>query len=168
MGACLKCEAGKFQAEPGKEQCDQCTPGSYCAAGAAAALPCAAGTYQNKTMLQLGLSMTGPDDCLECPPGSACGTGAAEPSQCSPGTVQPLSGKGSCDACAAGKYQASEGQQACVACVPGSYCAAGAAAALPCAEGSYSTSTSLTSAGDCTPTAPGHFCLLYTSPSPRD
>ena len=157
MGACTKCEAGTFQAEPGQLVCGPCTPGSYCAEGAAAALPCKAGTYQNATMLQLSLSMTGPDDCLECPPGSACGTGAAEPSPCSPGTVAPNASMAACDRCAAGKYQPDEGEQACLACEPGSYCLEGASAALPCPEGSYSSSTSLTSAGECTLTEMGHY-----------
>eukprot|EP00964_Phaeocystis_antarctica_P066137 scaffold39941_cov75-Phaeocystis_antarctica.AAC.1 len=57
-----------------------------------------------------------------------------------------------CDRCAAGKYQASEGEKACVACKPGSYCPQGASAALPCAEGSYSVSTNLTSTVECTET----------------
>ena len=157
MSACLKCEAGTFQATPGQLACGPCTPGSYCAEGAAAALPCKAGTYQNETTLQLNLPMTGPDDCLECPPGSACGTGAVEPGKCSPGTVQPDAGKGTCDKCAAGKYQPDEGEQACVACEPGSFCSKGASAALPCKEGSYSSSTSLTSASECTETEAGHF-----------
>eukprot|EP00964_Phaeocystis_antarctica_P014423 scaffold7934_cov62-Phaeocystis_antarctica.AAC.8 len=157
MGACLKCEAGTFQATPGQLVCGPCTPGSYCAEGAAAALPCKAGTYQNETMLQLNLSMTGPDNCLECPPGSACGTGAAEPSTCSPGTVAPNTSMATCVKCASGTYQEGEGEQACVACEPGSFCPEGASAALPCKEGSYSDATNLTSADQCTPTGKGHF-----------
>ena len=95
--------------------------------------------------------------CLECPPGSACGTGAAEPSQCSPGTVAPNASMATCDRCAAGTYQADEGEKACVACKPGSYCPEGASAALPCEEGSYSGATDLNSAGQCTTTDAGFY-----------
>jgi len=157
MGACTKCAAGTFQATPGQLACRSCTPGSYCAEGAAAALPCKAGTYQNETMLQLNLSMTGANDCLECPPGSACGTGAAEPSKCSPGTVAPNASMATCIKCAAGTYQAGEGEQACVACEPGSYCPEGASAPLPCKEGSHSDATNLTSPSECTESEAGHF-----------
>ena len=77
MGACVKCAAGSFQANSGELECEPCTPGSYCAEGAAAALPCKEGSYQNATMLQLNLLMTSADDCVPCPAGSSCGTGAA-------------------------------------------------------------------------------------------
>ena len=157
MGTCLRCEAGTFQAEPGQLVCGPCTPGSYCSEGAAAALPCKAGTYQNETMLQLNLVMKSTNDCVECPAGSACGTGAEEPSSCSPGTVQPDTGKATCDKCAAGKYQPDEGNQTCVACRPGSYCPEGASAPLPCKEGSYSEATNVTRAEDCIETDAGHF-----------
>ena len=157
MGTCRRCEAGTFQAAPGKLVCEPCTPGSYCAEGAAAALPCKAGTYQSATMLQLNLLMTSADDCLECPVGTACGTGAAEPSSCSPGTVQPDAGMATCDKCVAGTYQPAEGKKACIACESGSYCPEGASASRPCAKGSYSNATNLTSADECTATDVGHF-----------
>ena len=151
MSSCLKCEAGKYQAGEGKQACVACERGSYCAEGAAAALPCAAGSYSIST------SLTSPGGCTQTAAGYFAPTGGTEQTKCSPGTVQPVAGKGACDKCAAGKYQANEGEQACVACESGSYCTEGAAAALPCAKGSYSISTSLTSASECTETGMGHF-----------
>ena len=149
---CTRCAPGKYQGASGATACSAaCEPGSYCAEGAGAPLPCSEGTYSSAT------NLSSADQCQTTDPGNFAPTGSMQQIPCSRGSVQPLGGKGSCDACAAGKYQANEGQQTCVACEPGFYCPEGAAAALPCAGGSYSTSTSLTSAGDCTPTAPGHF-----------
>ena len=62
-----------------------------------------------------------------------------------------------CDKCAAGKYQPAEGELACFNCEPGHFCPLGASAPLPCAEGSYSNATYLSSAKDCTATDAGHF-----------
>ena len=101
--------------------------------------------------LYLSLSLSGTDAGHFAPAGST------EQTKCSPGTVQPDTGKGTCDKCAAGKYQPGEGEQDCVACEPGSYCPEGASAPLPCPEGSYSNSTHLTSADQCTATDAGHF-----------
>ena len=50
----------------------------------------------------------------------------------------------------------------CKPCAPGYWCAEGAAAALPCAAGTYSTSTSLRSVDECTPCTLGHFCGVAT------
>ena len=91
MGACAKCEAGKYQDTDGKTECKPCTVGSYCAEGAAAPLPCKAGTYQNETMLQLNLSMTSADDCLECPTGHRCVGGQSEPKLCAAWAASPPS-----------------------------------------------------------------------------
>ena len=50
-----------------------------------------------------------------------------------------------------------------MACEASSYCPAGAAAALPCSEGSYSDFTNLTSAAECTQTSPGHYAPTGSS-----
>ena len=84
-------------------------------------------------------------------------TGSTKQTKCSPGTVQPDAGKATCDNCAPGTYRPEEGEQACVACEPGHFCPLGASAALPCAAGSYSDATNLTSANECIATDPGHF-----------
>ena len=87
-------------------------------------------------------------------PGSS---GPAGCRNCAAGFVAAASGAAFCDGCTAGKYQANEGEQACLTCEPGSYCPEGASAALPCAEGSYSKSISLTSTDRCTSADAGHF-----------
>ena len=46
-----------------------------------------------------------------------------------------------CTPCAGGEYQDADGATACKACAAGSYCPPGAAAALPCEGGSYSSTT---------------------------
>ena len=47
---------------------------------------------------------------------------------------------------------------ACDVCLAGHYCEAGASVALPCAAGSYSNATNLTSAGECTTCDAGAAC----------
>ena len=148
---CSKCDAGKFMNESGRTQCHVCVPGSFCAEGASAPLPCSEGSYSGAT----DLSSAG--QCTMTGAGYYASTGSIKQTECSPGTVQPIAGKGACDRCAAGTYQADEGEEGCAACEPGSYCPAGASAPLPCAEGTHSSSTSLISADQCTETGVGHF-----------
>ena len=151
MSSCLKCEAGKYQAGEGKQACVACEPGSYCPEGASAALPCKEGSYSDATNLTIEA------ECTPTAKGYFAPTGSTRQTECSPGTVAPNTGMGACSKCAAGTYQKGEGEPACVACEPGSYCPIGASAALPCKEGSYSISTNLTSADQCTETGVGHF-----------
>eukprot|EP00964_Phaeocystis_antarctica_P014192 scaffold7813_cov73-Phaeocystis_antarctica.AAC.1 len=161
MGSCLKCEAGTFQATPGQLMCESCTPGSYCAEGAAAALPCAEGTYSNAIDLRTDA------ECTPTAKGYYAPTGSTKQMACSPGTVAPNASMAICDKCEASKYQASEGKQACVACKPGSYCPEGASAALPCKEGSYSNRTDLNSDVQCNGTEPGFYATTgSTAPRP--
>ena len=101
--------------------------------------------------LSLSLALPGTDAGHFAPAGST------EQTRCSAGTVQPDAGKPTCDKCAAGTFQRAEGKQACVACEPGSYCPEGAGAPLPCAKGSYSNATNLTSDNECVDTDAGHF-----------
>lgn len=128
-----------------------CPVGYFCPEGTSVARPCLPGTYSVST------SLTSASECTETNVGHYAPAGSKQQTKCSPGTVQPDAGKGSCDQCEAGSYQNGEGEQACVACEPGSYCPKGASAALPCKEGSYSNSTSLTDASECTETNVGHY-----------
>ena len=104
MGACDKCEAGKYQADEGKQACVACKRGSYCPAGASAPLPCVEGSHSSAT------DLTGADQCDETDPGHFAPTGSTEQTKCSPGTVAPRAEMGACDKCEAGKYQADEGR----------------------------------------------------------
>ena len=145
------CPAGFYCSEYATTVAISCTQGHYCPLGTSAPLPCEEGSYSTRTDLSSAAQ------CVKTKPGFYAPTGSAEQTKCSPGTFQPIEGKASCDRCAAGTYQADEGEQKCVACKPGSYCPKGASAPLPCAEGTHSSSTSLTSAGACTKTDVGHF-----------
>ena len=61
---CTKCEAGTYQQEEGATGCKVCESGSFCEEGAAAALPCPAGT---RTDLTLPV-MTSAGDCVRWAP----------------------------------------------------------------------------------------------------
>ena len=128
---CELCDAGSYQDETGTTVCKPCTPGYYCAEGAAAALPCPGGTHKNVSLAV----MTSVDQCIICPVGTYCPVGSAEAAPCAPGTNSSLEGAKTCGKCPAGTYQDIEGQEACKPCTPGYYCAEGAAAALPCPAG---------------------------------
>ena len=158
--SCSACPVGKLSENVKSIECNDCPRGGYCSAEGAASLrqtftPCLAGTFNPNRGQNSSAS------CQACAPGKANPIpGSSDPADCrncSAGFVAAESGAAFCDECTAGKYQADEGEQACVACEPGSYCPEGASAALPCKEGSYSASTNLTSADQCTPTAKGHF-----------
>ena len=81
LGACISCEAGKFQGALGQTACGPCLPGTYCEEGAAAPSDCDAGTYSS------GTNLSSANDCKSCPAGFYCGTGATKPVPCPEGTV---------------------------------------------------------------------------------
>ena len=150
---CLTCPAGKLSESVRSTECSDCPSGGFCSAEGAASLrqtftPCPAGTFNPEG------GQTSSAACQACPPGQANPiTGSSDPANCrdcSAGFVAAASGAAFCDRCAAGKYQANEGEQACVDCKPGSYCPKGQPP-LPCAEGTYSNATNLTSASECEP-----------------
>ena len=111
-----------------------CPAGYYCPIGTSQPVSCGKGHYSRS-----GASSA--QGCLSCSPGSYA---AAQ------GTTE-------CTICPTGTYQPAKGEQACVACKPGSFCPKGASSPLPCKEGSYSESTNLTSARECTGSDVGHF-----------
>eukprot|EP00964_Phaeocystis_antarctica_P014195 scaffold7814_cov70-Phaeocystis_antarctica.AAC.3 len=164
MGLCAPCAEGTFQDREQQTECKPCKQGSFCPEGASAPLSCAEGSYSISTNLTSG------SECTETDAGHFAPTGSKLQIKCSPGTVAPNASMASCDKCEAGTYQTKKGEQTCVACEPGSYCPEGASAALPCKEGSYSTTTNLTSDSECTPTGVGHFAptgsTLQTKCSP--
>lgn len=95
--------------------------------------------------------------CDLCPAGSSCAEGASFATACGAGTFAALSGSPECTKCPAGWYQDEEGTTTCISCKRSFFCKEGAAASLPCEEGSYSNATNLTRAADCTPTDPGNY-----------
>ena len=59
--------------------------------------------------------------------------------------------------CPGGSYCPTAVTLTAIPCTPGSYCPEGASAPLPCAKGTYSNATNLTSASECAGADPGHF-----------
>eukprot|EP00966_Prymnesium_polylepis_P097923 2267992-Prymnesium_polylepis.1 len=76
---------------------------------------------------------------------------------CAAGTATVTRGQGECTNCKAGRFQGDTGATACTNCRAGYYCLSGAAAPLPCAGGTWSSSTNLTSASECTVSSAGYF-----------
>ena len=93
------CPAGEYQDEDGAMACKPCEPGHFCKAGAAAALPCAKGTYSNATTLQSAA------ECTSTDPGFYAPTGSVEQKPCLAGSFAREGGHGACEACPAGKYR---------------------------------------------------------------
>ena len=151
-GSCHKCVAGTFQNEAGKTACDPCPAGSYCAEGASAALPCTKGSYSSTP----GLSSAA--NCTATSPGYSASTGSTKQTPCSPGTMAPQPRTGLCAKCEAGTFQENSGSTACVVCYAGSYCLVGAAAALPCVAGTFSSSTGLAALEECSACPLGAAC----------
>eukprot|EP00964_Phaeocystis_antarctica_P004990 scaffold2717_cov67-Phaeocystis_antarctica.AAC.4 len=81
MGACLKCEAGTFQATPGQLVCGSCPISSWCAAGSSAPTACEGKVGRSE-------NLTSASDCEACPMGSWCSAGLAV--ECGVNTYQPL------------------------------------------------------------------------------
>ena len=155
MAACVKCVAGKYQADPGQETCTDCPPGSYCAEGATAPSRCRAGYYSKK----FGES-DNTTACQLCKRGSACPSGAEKPTQCQPGTVQNSTGQKECDKCESGKFQSGRGKFECEICTLGGYCTKGSSAPSPCLAGKFGNMTGLARLHDCFNCEPGNSCPL--------
>ena len=130
-----------------------CPDGHYCDEGASTPKPCPAGTRTNPALAP----MTSEGQCVECSPGTWCSVGSLVETPCSSGTFNNQSTQVRCTPCAGGTYQEATSATACKACERGSYCPQGAAAALPCIEGTYSSATNLASAAECTAADPGFF-----------
>ena len=77
------------------------------------------------------------------------------PKECNPGTFAARNGSGTCTMCAAGRFQTESGSTACDECSAGSFCPEGAAAALPCPGGTFSSTLGLPSADFCQSVGPG-------------
>eukprot|EP00964_Phaeocystis_antarctica_P067957 scaffold41164_cov69-Phaeocystis_antarctica.AAC.1 len=149
MGACLKCEAGTFQATLGQLMCGSCTPGSYCAEGAAAALPCSKGSYSGAT----DLSSAG--QCTTTNAGYYASTGSTQQTPCNPGTMAPAVGMGACELCEPGKFQPESSSTACLPCAVASYCPnRGTTSPTPCPGGTYSNKNGHAHEWQCTSVEP--------------
>jgi serine/threonine protein kinase len=95
-------------------------------------------------------------ECSSCKPGSVRFVGAAECTACPRGKRQGKAGT-LCVDCSSGSYAPYDGLfgPACLPCERGSFCPPGAAAPVPCHEGSNSSATDLARDEQC-PHAPPH------------
>ena len=108
---CTRCAPGTYQGASGATECSAaCEPGSFCAEGAGAPLPCSGGTDASAT------DLSNAAQCQTTDPGFYAPTGSTVQTPCSPGTVAPSASMSSCVKCGAGKYQAIAGKQTCDAC----------------------------------------------------
>ena len=124
---CTRCAAGTFQNGEGATACDLCTPGYFCAEGAAAALPCPGGTTK-----RTGIVMKSKADCTRCGVGTYCPVGSGTATNCSAGTYNDQEKQEVCRKCVAGTFQDAESGTACSYCSRGHFCLEGASVALPC------------------------------------
>ena len=168
--ACTACPPGTLSEAVGAASCVACPYGGYCAAEGAATVrqtytPCQAGSYNPSTGSASNAS------CLACPPGKANpipGSSSGDVClECLPGSAAPTNGTATCALCEPGKRQPARGQLGCLDCIAGSFCVQGSVLPAPCAAGTHSNSTSLTSDAECTLTAPGSFSPTgSTAPTP--
>ena len=138
QATCIQVPAGYYSAQ-GASAPSVCPTGSFCIAGSGLAYsPCPSGTFGNAS------GMRAAADCLACTPGSFCGTS---------GLTAP-SGE-----CTAGYYCAGAASAATqIACPAGSFCGVGSSIPTPCAPGTFSNTTRLTSGAACLPCTSGSYC----------
>ena len=175
-------QSGFFEAS----QCTHCPAGYYCPSGndthpTVSPLPCMPGTYNP-------LNGTGHEfNCLLCPAGMSCPTIAlAEPTHtcneghyCPNGTIQPnqypcppgtfsvrndVQSPEECDICPAGracKWATGFNFSQPLPCAQGHYCPLGTPAPnkFPCPPGTFTASSNLTSAVECTVCPANHYCI---------
>ena len=138
---CVDCHAGAFQNVAGSTACNDCTAGDYCGRGAAAALPCLAGSYSNSASLDEA------SDCTPCPAGSSCSTGSTAHTPCLPGSFSATMGQPICTLCAAGTFTGTSNNTACETCTPGYLCVEGSSAPQPCPGGTHADQGVLATVG---------------------
>ena len=137
-------------------QASGCLDGSYCPSGAAAPIPCPAGTHSDPN----AEVMSSENHCVVCDLGVFCPVGSSVAIACSAGTYNDQKKQESCRKCEAGTFQAHEGATACDACTQGHFCMEGASAAIPCPAGTYGNGTDLKRTEHCLPVLPGFFSII--------
>ena len=91
---CLRCPAGKYTANAGRDNCDLCDPGYYSNEGANQCNECNVGYY-----------CPGGEPEIPCLAGTFSGSGVQESCDlCAPGTCTPNTGSLSCQDCSPGFY----------------------------------------------------------------
>lgn len=145
QGFCLPCEPGRLCAHPGMVTFTNCPPGHFCPLGSATPQPCPAGRYS------AAVNLMEATECQPCGPGVYCGTEGltAATANCSAGFL-----------CVSGSAVPNPAADATGngPCTAGHFCPAGALAPLPCPSGTFSSTTGLSKAEDCTPCTAGFYC----------
>jgi len=119
-GQCQLCPIGTHKHETGDQACSACPAGKY---GAPA-----------RTFIAITGLQTGSNNCTSCPAhsNSVNGSSATTGCKCNAGYTGPDGG--TCVACVAGTFKASNGSDACTQCAAGKYSAATGATSDSCAD----------------------------------
>ena len=159
MGTCDKCAAGSFQRESNATTCEPCKAGYYCPLGAAASLPCDAGTHSGATDLPSALNCSLTDSGFYAP------TGSKRQTPCPLGSYDPLlKGKPAdpeleqCELCPAGKFAGKTNQTECTTCTMGNWCSEGSSAPTPCDKGKVGARLGLMTPDECDECYAGSWC----------
>eukprot|EP00965_Chrysotila_dentata_P125810 4158412-Pleurochrysis_carterae.AAC.5 len=137
-----------------------CPRGNYCPPGSSVPRLCPSATFGNATELR------SVQECTPCPVGHACAAGATLPTPCGAGSYSDKPSD-SCTLVPPGAYQDQAGKDAFKLCPRGSYCPPGSSVPRLCPSATFSNSTGLPSARECTPCPLGHACAAgATIPKP--
>lgn len=153
------CDMGTFLAgsrATSKDQCSNCTAGSYCDSTGLPAVsgPCAPGYY-----CPGGQKDRTPSE-YQCPKGHYCIEGSFEPARCANGTYQDQTGSWECKECPTGYYcdntQTAVDSLAGRECPMGHFCPKGTRYENehPCLSGTWSNQTGLQTDQACDPCPP--------------
>lgn len=166
----MSCPVGTFSNRTGNKvesDCTPCTPGSFCASPGLTKPtgPCKVGFYCPE-----GSNVSTARTCTQ---GYHCPAGSAAPLKCDSGSFQALPGQSICDPCPAGYFcniaNAPIIDFTAHPCAAGHYCPNGTetSTSFPCPAGTYSATTRLESAANCTKCDPGKYCKTPGRTSPE-
>jgi len=149
LGACQKCQPGRFAQKKGATACQDCPLGRFGEhSGATAACDC-----QVCPLGRFG-SIRGARRCAKCVPGHFRNESMTSCEKCGPGRYAQQ-GATACQACPRGRFMAAEGASNCTLCAAGTYGPKEGAlqsdACLDCTADSISRAGQ----GDCKPCGPG-------------
>lgn len=172
LSDCKLCTIGHFCPKATVNPTLACPAGFYCIAGQSNGFQnaCPLGTWSNNT------GLTASSQCTPCTEGHYCPAGTeasprTAPLACPAGTYNPIikgSNPLSCLPCTAGKACPTPGLTApSLDCQAGFFCPKGSISnnQYPCLPGTYSNSTSLRSADECSPCPERYFCPYGTGGS---
>lgn len=153
------CRAGATDPRRVRDTMFVCPPGTYCEAGRATPQNCPVRTYNPEPG---AISDT---QCLDCPAGYWCNAGTSEPQECPPGSYCEVRTRfSSITHCTGGTFGGGqryrlESQSDCFDCPPGHYCPDDDTAdPIQCPQGTYNTQTRRVLSSDCQDCPAGWAC----------